>query len=301
VAVVVLVAIGATAGIYYYSTEVAPFQGPIIKVNDTTITIDYFLRRVKYGGLEEDLLGAMQALVEEEVIRQRGPAIVGEVTEADIDAILRESARGENESISDVEYDNWYRAQLNESQLKEEEFRQMVGTFVTAGRLQEFLAERTPTVAEQIHLHWIVMDDYEDALKVSNKIIEEGADFGEMARTYSIDETAAENSGDIGWFPELGLPDQIQWVFNLEVGVASEPVTFGPETSTFGIYLVSEYSPAREMDEDMRAIVQASALIVWVNETLGNQEVTFHGRDGEAKNHYGSETEAWLRYQLSRM
>lgn len=299
-AVIVLVAVGITIGINYYFTEVAPLQQPVIKVNGEAISVDYFLRRVRFGGMEGNLFGAIQSLTEEEIIRQRAPQIVGEVTEADIDEALRRMARGENESISDVEFENWYRGQVNESKLTEAEYREMVGTAVLAQRLQEHLAERTPTVAPQIHLHQIVIDDYEAALEVVAEL-EEGADFAQAAREHSVGPSAAENGGDLGWLPEEALPDDIDWVFYLEPGVPSQPYAPDRQSARFLIFMVSEKAEARELTGDMLEVVKASALKLWLENEVQMQEITFHGRDGENRDNFGSETEAWLRYQLSRM
>jgi peptidyl-prolyl cis-trans isomerase SurA len=56
------------------------------------------------------------------------------------------------------------------------------------------------------------------------KQIEDGADFGEMAKRYSHD-ASAESGGDLGWFKEGAMLDEIEAAAkHLEVGEVSPPV-----------------------------------------------------------------------------
>ena len=119
---VVLCVLGLAIGIGYYVIYVMPLQHTIIKVNDAEIDIDYFIRRMLIAGPTDDVFTMIETITNEELIRQGAPRYGIEVTDDELMAELRNSARGENETISETEFQSWYRDQRNESGLSEAEF-----------------------------------------------------------------------------------------------------------------------------------------------------------------------------------
>ena len=64
-------------------------------------------------------------VIKEEIIKQTvtKPPYSISVTERDIDHFARDIAQGKNKTITEDEFREWYRQQLNESSLSEAEFR----------------------------------------------------------------------------------------------------------------------------------------------------------------------------------
>ena len=301
-AAVVLVVLGLAIGIGYYVIYVVPFQYTIIKVNDVEISIDYFVKRLR-GGTAEDIFTMIESITHEELIRQGAPRYGIEVTDEEVMDELRTAARGENVAISEPEFRTWYRAQLNESGLSEAEFKDLTRTYIMSFRLQQYLGERAPSVAEQVHLHYILVPSYEDAQNAVTRL-DEGADFAELAAELSLDEESGKLGGDLGWWPldTLGITYETYYltppesVFYLGVGEISGPSMMDQESEVFAIYMVSERAVAMEIDGDKLQIVRGRQMEKWLTAETVAQDVTLHGRN----NGFDSETHAWIQWQLAR-
>ena len=274
-------------GIGYYQNYVAPFQRIIITVDDTTINMDYFLKRSRLANL--DPMTTMTAITNEQLVKLEAPNYGIEASPADVDNELRRMARGESETISDSEFREWYRQLLNETGLSDREFRENVTSGLLTIRLHEYLAERVPTVAEQVHLHVILLEEYEEAVEVRARW-EAGEDFADLAREVSLDEASKENGGDIGWVPR-GISDWVDyWVFDLNPGEVSEPI-MTTEEGGFHLAMVSEKTDARELDADALEIVKSLALEKWLAEIRTSHKIEYN---------FNSEIYAWLNWQLAK-
>ena len=273
-------------GIFYYQGYVAPFQRTIITIDDTDITMDYFIQKARLTGIDPMYL--LESVTNEQLIKQEAPRYIGEVGPEDIEQELRRAARGQSENMTEGEFKEWYRQQLNESKLSDAEYKEMIRTGLLAQRLHEYLAERVPTVAEQVHLHAMLLEDYEDAEEV-RKRWEAGEDFADLVREVSLDEQTKENGGDIGWFPRgvmiFGFDEEL---FNLDIGGVSEPL---PSEVGFHLIMVSEKAVAREIEEEPLQILKSKALDTWLL-----QERQYH----EIKYNFNSEINAWINWQLSK-
>ncbi len=203
----------------------------------------------------------LEVLAREEVVRQAAPQppyniVVGK---DDVDAYLKEVARGKSDGISDKDYREWYRQQVNESSL--------LGARVpgdgadqapVAGSATTYLAERVPTVAEQVHLFMIPAKGLEAARAVKKRL-ENGEALSRIAREY-----AAADGGDIGWHPRGGLVPHLAAPPSTRspVGEVSEPLYLDGET--FAVVVVSERAAARELTEAARRRLQDRALDDWL-------------------------------------
>jgi parvulin-like peptidyl-prolyl isomerase len=273
IAVVVAVIVGAIFGVFYYQTYVAPFQRTVITVDDIEINMDYFLKRAILSG--RDSMSVLEMVTEEQLIKLEAPNYGIEVTEDDIDQELRRVAEGESGTISDSEFKEWYRQKLNETDLSNSEYREFVTSYLLGVRLQEYLAERTPTVAPHVHLHVLVVETLEEAQAVRARW-ENGESFADLAREVSLDIESAENGGDIGWIP-YGISEWIDfWAFDLEPGEVSEPLAIGEadEFSGFQLLMVSEKVEAREMDEYTIEVKKSQALGDWLLEVMTSHNIS---------------------------
>jgi len=295
IALVVIVLIPVIVGVSLY-LNAAPFRRIIITVDDTSINMDYFLKRTRL--VSADPMAMLLPLTNELLIRVAAPQPPYniEVTPEDVDQELRRIASGESETISENEFKEWYRQILNESDLSDYEYKEIVATNLLTGHLYEYLVERMPTVAEQRHLHAILLETYEDAEKIRARW-EAGEDFADLAREVSLDEQSKEKGGDLGWLPRGVLISGFDEVLfdDLTIGDVSEPLAYvsDPEADEIFYYLlmVSEEAAAREVDEDSLQILKARVLDVWL---LAEKE--FH----EVEWDFNSEINAWIHWQLSK-
>ncbi len=294
IAAVVVVLILAIVFVSLY-LNAAPFRRTIITVDDITIKMDYFLMRTRLAGL--DAMEMINVLTNEQLIKIEAPRYVAEVSPEDIDQVLREVARGESETISESEFKEWYRQLLNEIGLSDSEYEEIVATGLLTSRFHEYLAERVPTVAEQVHIYATLLKTYEDAEEVRARWVA-GEDFADLAREVSLDEVSGEQGGDFGWLPRGILPPGFDRVaFNLTIDDVSEPLAYASDLTSaeievfFYLLMVSEKADAREIDENSLQILQAKVLDGWLLE-----EIKFH----EIEWNFDSEIYAWITWQLAK-
>lgn len=274
-----------TVGILHYQLNIAPFRRVIITVDNNDIRMDYFLKRTKLAGSSPTAM--LEILTREQIIKSEAPRYGIRVNEEEIDRELRSIAESDN--ITESEFGQWYRQQLNETGLTNAEYRELIGTRLQAARLHDYLAQKVSTVAEQVHIYGILVKRNEEALKIKERL-EAGEDFASLAQEVSLDEESKEKGGDLGWFPRgvMGLGfDYV--VFSLGIGDISEPVPTGE-----GFYLlkVSEKAMAREIDENSVKALRSRALENWL---LG--EMPYH----DIEYNFDPEINAWLNYQLAKM
>jgi foldase protein PrsA len=289
-------------GVFYYQTYVAPFRRVVITVDTIQIRMDYFLQRTRLAG--SDPMSMLQQLTEEQLIKLGAPRYGITVTDQDIDQELRRMASGsENITVTEAEFKEWYRRLLNENKLSNSEYRELVGTYLIATRLQGYLAEHMPTAVEQVHLHLIQVATNEEAVKVKDRL-KAGESFAALAQELSQDTESKEKGGDFGWVPRDVLPAQIDYAaFNLSTDNVSEPIAYTSDpSSTEAVYvyyllMVSEKADAREVDEQYLPAVQAQAFQNWLTEETERHEIAWHGRRGGS---FDSETLTWMNWQLAK-
>ncbi|HHV55277.1 MAG TPA: foldase [Firmicutes bacterium] len=108
---------------------------------------------------------------------------------------------------------------------------------------------------EQVRARHILVKTKEEAEKIRAQL-EEGADFAELARKYSLDESSAADGGELGFLTADQLvPEFSEAAFALEVGAISQPVQ-----TQYGYHIiqVEEKKPAvpAKLEEVSRAIVE---------------------------------------------
>ena len=279
-------------GFSLYGNYIAPFQRTIISVDDVPVSMDYFLKRTRLAGA--DPMEMLEILTQEMIIRQQAPLYGITVSEDDILQELRTVARGDSESISEREFEEWYRQQLNESELSEDEYRELITLRVMTIRLYEYLAERAPTVATQLYLHGIRLENYRVAQKTRERW-QNGENFTALAQELSLDEEAKERGGEIGWIPRGILGDRIDGIiFAVEPGEVTIPIPVDQvptDESEFYLFLVSERAESRELSEGARELLKLTVLDEWLMMEQPNHKIVYT---------FNSEIDAWIKWQLSK-
>ncbi|MFH1382546.1 MAG: peptidylprolyl isomerase [Chloroflexota bacterium] len=299
VVAVIMLIIG---GVLYYRSNVAPFQRPVMMIDDTAISMGYFLKRVKLSG--SDYVSTLNQLVYEQIIKQEAPRFGIEVTPEDVDNNLLYTAGTSNSenttadttmNITEAEFKKWYRQQLDQTRLSDAEYKDLVRTNMLAAGLHQLLADNIPTSSEQIHLNVIVLANSKDAAAAKSRI-EAGESFAAVAREVSLDAQSKENGGEIGWVPRGVVPhDDV--TFSLDIGIVSDPVVSDPTqpASQYLLFMVSEKAPDREIDEGPLQVLKSRVLYDWLD-----QEVQYHTID-VTYDFNDTQNQAWIDWQLAKM
>ncbi len=308
IAICVLAIVGGIIGVGYYYDRVVPFSRTIITVDNTKIDMGYFIKRAKLAGA--DPMALLTSLTNEQLIKLGAAKDGIQATDADVTEQLRKMAAGGSPldsanttaNITDNEFKEWYRQQLNESGLTNAEYRDVARTSVLATRLQQYLETRMPTKAEQAHVYSIVTSTYDDALKVKARW-QAGEDFSKLAKEQSIDQSK-ENGGELGWVPRGILPSSFDDViFSLATDNVSDPMAYTDTSQQdpnntqsqpptyYYVFKVPEKDPAREIDSNSLEVLKSKVLEKWLAEEVKNHQVSYN---------FNSETYAWINYQLAK-
>lgn len=286
--------IAVIAGAAIYQDQIAPFQRPVVVVDKTAVPMSYFLRRAHLS--DADPMSVLHTLAKEQLVNRLAPLPPYNIalSEDDVDQFLHEIARGQGESLSKADFQEWLRQQVNETGLSTAEFRDLARTNMLTQRLTALLGERIPTVAEQMRLQVIVTGGLDEARRFRSRLVA-GEDFAELGGDVSAIQGSASHTG---WFPRTALAPVIaQAAFeNLSIGETSAPLPL--DEGHFAVVTVLDRASAREIDETAVQQLRASALEDWVAQQWERHEIEFLGLYGDS---YDSETDAWVRWQLGRM
>lgn len=278
------------ACILYYQSHIAPFQKPVLTVDNTVIRMDYFLKRIRMAGNDPAL--TLQQLTYEQVVKILAPQYGIAVSPSDIDEELREEAvASATDVITDADFQKWYANRLKAVELSNAEYREIVRTNLLAIRFLEYLAEDIPTTAEQIHLYTIVMATSNDAVYARSRIIG-GEDFATVARQISLDSQTKSRGGELGWIPR-GVTPYDDVIFQLAAGQVSEPVAIdlgSPSTGQYIIFMVSEKDPNRVIDANPLEVLRSRALYNLILQQIPQN----------VKYSYTPEDNEWVTDQLAK-
>lgn len=158
---------------------------------------------------------------------------------------------------------NQFIADLGTKQsVTEEEFRQMVATQLMRERLIEVAPLEVDATDEMVHVRAIVAQTTADplepvkaeadalakAFEVRKRIVENGEDFGEVAKEVSEDPGSAPDGGELGWISKgQTVPEFEDAAFSLPVGEVSQPVK-----TDFGFHLI-QVEEKNEAGDQVRA------------------------------------------------
>ena len=299
VLIAVIVAVGGIAGIGIYNERVAPFRTVVVRVDDDReVRMRYFVKRMAAARTQSMQL--LNTLMREEIILKAAPQPPYNIrpSDDDVEAFARSVAQAGGEAVTDAEYQEWIRQQLNNYGFSEAEFLDLMRRNLTAQRLSEYLGERAETVAEQVLLQVILVPDARTAQSVAGRL-DSGESFADLAREFNP-AAPQESEGEWGWFPRAALPPGMDYLAfdQLAVGEYGGPVTLpqpggGP---VFAMVRVVDRAAAREVSGFALEAVKAQALDRWFAEERPLHEVSFHGFN----NGYDAETDAWVQWQIQR-
>ena len=188
------------AALAYYLIAITPMQRVLLTVNNENITTSYFLKRV-VANPSGDVTTTLQGLVGEYIIKQDAAANgVAPVTDQDIDKYLRDEANAtlvttttsdstttttitttsDNTAtttttaapltMSDADYNKWFKNLLNNSGLSTKEYREIVAHEIQRQRLADILSAKIPDTMTQVNYGAILYSTQSAATAAKAKI-----------------------------------------------------------------------------------------------------------------------------------
>ena len=320
------------AGGGWYWVYQVPLKAPIIKVNDQTISIMYLLNLcLMNSSAPTDTMSMIQSVIDNCIVEQVAsqPPYNIKISEADVDKGLRAEANSyyygtdtstastttttttTAKTVTDAEFNEWYRQQLNKSQLSASQFRDLEKVSLIEAQLETYLEARAPTTSDQVHIYDIVAPDLTTAQDIQTRI-NNGEDFQTIAKEQSQDSDTAAKGGDMGWIPLSSLDSSLSTTAqNLPIGQVSAPVqtstdaqaaqssSDGSNTEPYYLLMVKEKSTGREIDPQYVNYLSANLLQDWLTKESGIQKIKLMGKG--AAGGYDSETSAFLQYEIQKL
>ena len=118
-------------------------------------------------------------------------------------------------------------------------------------RLEQDAIAAVPASQSQVHARHILIATEEDAALAKERL-EAGEDFAELAAEMSLDPSAKENGGDLGWFPKGVMTPTFELVaFELAPGQTSDPIQ-----SPFGFHIIEVLEKADDVPIEPNALSQ---------------------------------------------
>jgi len=207
---------------------------------------------------QERLLQARQEILNwmiEQVLIEQAAAEMGiNVTDAEVEESLAQI-------VQDAGGEDAFQAQLERNGLtREDVWRELRAELISAAVIEQVIAA-VPERSEHVHARHILVDTREEAEQILAQL-QAGADFGELARTHSKDESTRAAGGDLGFFPRgvLLAPEVEEAAFNLQAGQIS-----GVVESSFGFHVVQtlEVEPDMALSADIQRWLRDQAVEDW--------------------------------------
>ena len=293
IGIFVLLTIGGIVGYGFYDKFVAPPQVLAARVGDTRYTQGDLVNRLRMlqaaavaQGQEFDFTGrvfeVLLGMADAELIRRSGPTHGVQVTEADLESVLRDQffpdvPEGQEAPKGQVEqeYRLNYRRFLDRSHLSDKDYRQILEEELYKTKLREKLGEQAPSIGEQVEVHWIkVPSPGQGGLGVPSLLLDleirarlEDEDFAKVAQEVPSNDRYADKKGYVGWVPRGAFPDLDHILFGNEeeeaiaINVISAPINI--QDGTF-ILKVTAGPEGRQIAENMRGKLKDQALDSWL-------------------------------------
>ncbi|MFZ4828766.1 MAG: peptidylprolyl isomerase [Phototrophicaceae bacterium] len=249
----------------------APTVGEnVALVNGVPISVAYFeevLARQQNGlavadvtALQDKVLNDLitQSLIEQQA-QQRGISVSDEMLDAEIATL--QALVGDDPTA--------WQAWLDQNLYTEASFREELRAQLIITQMRDLVVGEVASDTTQVHARHILVSTKEQADEVLVRL-DNGEDFVELARLYSLDVTTREEGGDLGWFTELELLEPLvaQTAFSLEVGQISPPIA-----TRLGYHIIQTLEfDTLPLTADKQEEVAKAIFTEWIN-TLNDSAV----------------------------
>ncbi len=296
--VIILLGLAAVPAYAFVQSYVFPPREVAVRVEDVTYTrgdvVDFirFNQRITEDlGVEFELgtslFEALQTIADNEISYQVAPRLGIAVDPAEVDRTieailgfnLTEEERRSPEVQSSIEERK--RQFLNEVGLDEETYRNIVRKDIFKQRVRSYVADSVPRIQPQARVYEIVLSQPDvQVLQRIERRLAAGTSAEDVALEFSEDPDVRRDRGDRGWVPQNVVPEIDNLLFGqredgsrvLPIGVPSDPV-FDSNGGFYNVYVVSEFTEAREVDPEPFETLTDRALTRFLNEERRNLDV----------------------------
>ncbi|RME49710.1 MAG: hypothetical protein D6791_00075 [Chloroflexi bacterium] len=195
----------------------------------------------------------LDQLIDQAIITQAAQEMGLTVTDEELEMSIQQIK-------DDLGSEEAYAQSLAANNLTEEEFRRLQRQQLLSRKVMDKITAEIPDEAEQVHARHILVETQEEAESIL-KQLEDGADFAELAKQFSIDETTRDNGGDLGFFPRgVVLPEFEEVAFSLEPGERS-----GIVQTPFGFHIIEVLErETRPIPDDIKEGLRQQMITNWL-------------------------------------
>jgi len=231
VSAVFLVIVFGLVGYGYYSEQVMPYQKTVIKVNDKSFDMDYYIKMLDIysKGQTSDILKGFvditaNAIQQSEIIREKASELYVSVTDDEVNKGIEQAKLPESNVTTD-----------------------MVKTLLLTQKIiKQHCLPKQPSGVEQVEVQAMFLENKLMADERRQRLLR-GDNFTDMAGLLSLDSVTQSKKGYLGWIPkgyegyELGsLKDSVlkDVIFKLEPKVISDPIYDSSMEKPFGYWVL---------------------------------------------------------------
>ena len=273
-----------------YLTQYRPPRALVLTVSGRDYDAAAVARRGSYHALFEGGIAdagastiagrAVDLLIDEQVLRDRAPAVVGALSHEDVERELAERF-GFADPDEREEFAEALRRGILASGLSRDEYLDLATAQLLRERLSDGFREEIGATAPQLRLSRIRVADPERAERVRELALEDGADFAALAREHTVDADHRDYGGDLGWLAlDLLEAETAAAVAELQPGEIAPVVASG---LFFDVYRVTGREQDGELEEDQAQRLVNRRLDAWLAVERRAVEVTFDLSSGEER------------------
>lgn len=160
---------------------------------------------------------------------------------------------------------------------------------ITDEEINDYFEEHKDEL-EQVDASHILVEDEETAKEVKQKL-DDGEDFSELAKEYSIDTANADNGGELGFFTKSTMAEEFSdAAFKLKVGEISDPVK-----TSYGYHIIKvneKKDTADKLKDEITKNLNEQKYSDYLKELYDNANiVTEEGNSQDEANSEGNEDE----------
>ena len=273
VVAVILLAAGII-GYGYWDTQKRPLGNTVLTVGEISYSLGALERRLDQElPADRQSLGSQLLVYPEQVIAdmQREALLIqgaGElnitVTDEELAAEVR-SQGGLAETVDAKAYAQEYRRQVDESGLKESEYRQKLRADLIEQRVRNYFSFLLPATEPQVLGRWIRTDVRATAEEAKTRLAA-GEDFTAVADELSLDAPGSTRQGDLQWSPRgtvSQLPKSVdEYFFSAAPNTPSDILE---DNGLFYIAEVVERDEARALTDDQKQQVAFRNEVEWLD------------------------------------